>query len=200
MAMATVRRRWTIATWLLARGGGDPAALTAALGGLDADAVTLQSVRHDLVEQVGPALGMNHAWARSHHPHSRLIPGSAVGLCVLTPHRITSSTDHVVSERASVWSTKRRIAQVATVERHDHSAYTIAHAVERLDGVVVPTGAAPTVLVRPTRVGVDDDRAIELPSGATVIGSQVSRPIDGVEPLLAVTFEMPWVQGDFPTA
>ena len=86
------------------------------------------------------------------------------------------------------------------VRRPDHTEYRLVHRV----------GAAPTgddladgttgnaVIVTPEQVGVDSARAIVLPESATMVHAQVERPIATVAPLQATTFEMPWVQGDFP--
>lgn len=181
-------------TWLVAGHRGSEA-LATALDGLGADAIAVQSICEDDAGDVAAALGLHRAWARSHYPRSRLL-GGAVGLAVLSPHRITSSTDVVVSEHSSTWSSKRRIAQIATIERADHSGYRVSHTVAPTR-VVAPVGGAPVVTILPAQVGVDDARAVELPESATRIASQTSHPIAGVAPLLAVTFEMPWVHGDF---
>jgi hypothetical protein len=199
MAMATVNRRWTIATWLVAGAKPPPDGAVAALAHVDADAIALQSVGKRDVDEVAAALGMHCTWACSHYPRTRLFPGSAVGLAVLTPHRISFSDRHVVTGGRSAWSRSRRIAQNATVERSDHSAYTISHAAERVVGPATPSGAAPSIIIRPPQVGVDDKRAIELPTGASMVTSVASTPIERAAAMLVVTFEMPWVQGDFPT-
>lgn len=204
MAMTTVNRRWTVVTWMLARVDGVAGAgtdtVTAALAATGPDAVALQSVDADRVAEIAAALGMHHAWARSHHPRSRLIPGSGIGLAVLSPHRISNPRDHVIGETRSLWSSKRRIAQTAVIERADHSAYTIAHAAERLDDATVPTGAAPLIRIRPPQVGIDRHRGLEVPVGATTLEVSTTAPIDGVAAMLMVRFEMPWVQGDFTTS
>ncbi len=201
MPAETVTRRWTIATWLVAGHPGDVEAIAVPLDALGADAIALQSVREHDVEQVAAALGANHVWAKSHHPRARLFPGSAVGLALLTPHRIRDDGTIVVSEARSLWSRRRRIAQVATVERPDHSAYAIGHCMAPgRDGLpfTTPTGGAPAVTIRPVQVGIDAELALDLPDGATPIDTATSRPVADMAELLSVTFEMPWVQGDFP--
>ena len=60
------------------------------------------------------------------------------------------------------------------------------------------TPPAPLVWFRPAQVDVDADRAVDLPDDATISQTEVRRPVAGKQPLLAVTFDMPWVQGDFP--
>jgi hypothetical protein len=196
MAMTTVNRRWTVVTWMLARAEWATDSVTAALAATGPDAVALQSVGEEQIAEIAAALGMQHAWARSHHPRSRLIPGSAVGLAVLSPHRISNPRDHVIGEMRSLWSSKRRIAQTAVIERADHSAYTIAHAAERLDDAAVPTGAAPIIRIRPPQVGVDHHRGLEVPVGATTLVVSTTTPIDGLAAMQMVRFEMPWVEGD----
>ncbi len=41
-------------------------------------------------------------------------------------------------------------------------------------------------------------RGITLPEGATLVESETTQPIAGRPHLQVSTFEMPWVQGDFP--
>jgi hypothetical protein len=194
--METVSRSWTIASWLLAGHGDDVVAIDRALDGLDADVVLVQSVRERDVVQLAAALGANHVWARSHHPRGRL-SSRAVGLAVLTPHRITTARVDVISTARSTWSRHRRTAQTATVERADHSGYTFGHAAAPNDAPTVPTGGAPAVTVHPARIAADPARALDLPDGATIVSAAAHRPFDG-EPLLVATFAMPWVRGDFP--
>ncbi|MEO6652713.1 MAG: hypothetical protein ABIP17_08675 [Ilumatobacteraceae bacterium] len=189
-----------MSTWLVAHGRRDLDAVAEALRSVDHDAVALQSLERSDVEHLADALGMHHEWEASHHPRSRLLVGSAVGLAILSPHRIDGSTSTVINEHASLWSTERRIAQVATVTRSDHSAYSIGHALGAVPTDAVPSHAAPFVEIRPEQVDHDAQRAIGLPTGATTVETTTSRPIDHVAALLTVTFDMPWVQGDFPVA
>lgn len=200
MASETLPRRWTIATWLVAHGTADLADVITALRPVDADAYALQSLAETDVERIADELGMYHAWELSYHPHSRLIPGSGIGLAIVSPHRIEASTSAVVNDHGSLWSSRRRIAQWATVVRADHSAYSLGHAVGTVPPATFPTDAAPLVEIRPDQVDHDTTRAIELPEGATSIDSTTARPIAGVAPMLSGTFEMPWVRGDFPVA
>jgi hypothetical protein len=199
MAMATVNRRWTIATWMVARLDDRLDAAVRALEQIGADAIALQSIGEADTVDLAAALGVHHAWARSHHPRSRLLPGSAVGLAVVTPHRITGGHDLILGDPRSLWSSQRRVAQTVVIARADQSAYAVAHATERLDEAALPTGSAPLVRIRPAQVGIDDSRALQVPLGATTLAALSETPLDGIAPLLAVTFEMPWVQGDFPT-
>lgn len=195
MPAETVQRRWTVASWLLA-GVDDVEAVTHALEALSADAIALQSVHERDADTVAAALGMQMAWEVSHYPRSRLLLGSAVGLAVLSPHRITSSHSTVINDHRSLWSGKRRIAQLALVERHDQTGYTFVHALGTI-APTVPTTGFPAVRMVP--VGVDEAAAaIVLPAEATTVSSSTETPIDGAPPLLATTFEMPWVRGDFP--
>ena len=191
-------RRWTIATWLVGSAAGETEAVVRALESVGADAIALQSLGERDLEQIAAALGFTHAWELSHYPRSRLFPGSGVGLAVITPHRVTGSHASVSNEHRSTWSPKRRIEHVAVVERPDHSAYAIAHSVGPTVEVASPSGPVPTVIIRPEQVGVDPGRAVELPEHATPVGDEVVRPVAGAAELQVVTFEMPWVQGDFP--
>ena len=197
MPAETVQRRWTVTTWLLA-GVDDFEAVVHALEPLTADAIALQSVHERDADTVAAALGMQMAWDVSHYPRSRLVLGSSVGLAVLTPHRVSATHTTVTSATSSLWSTSRRIAQFCTVERHDHTGYTIVHAVGPTHGAVVDAGGFPLVRMTPEQVGVDETRAIELPAAASGASSTVSQPIDGANRLQATSFALPWVQGDFP--
>lgn len=197
MSAETVSRRWTIATWLVA--GVDADAIARALLPLGADAVALQSLREADAERIATRLGVEHAWERSFHPRSRLLPGSAIGLAVLSPHSIDDSVSVVTNNHTSLWSKHRRIAQFAVVNRGDASGYTVGHAVGSPDPESMGPPPAPLVWFRPQQVGIDDDRAVEVPDDATIVDTTASTPVDGSAPLLTVTFEMPWVQGDFPT-
>ena len=197
MPAETVSPRWTIVTWLVA--GIDAGAIGRALQPLGADAIALQSLHEADAEQVADDLGVERAWERSFHPRSRLLAGSALGLAVLSPHSIGDSVSVVTNNHSSIWSRHRRIAQFAVVHRDDHSGYTIGHAVGSPDPESMGPPPAPLVWCRPQQVGIDADRAVEVPDDATVVDATTARPVDGSAPLLTVIFEMPWVQGDFPT-
>lgn len=195
--MGTVARSWRIASWLITR-AGDVSSVVDALDHDDLDAVALQSVGESDARRIAEDLDLYWAWELSHHPSSRLIPGSGVGSVVMTPHRLSRSSSVVTSEHPSRWSKQRRIAQFATVERHDHSGYTIGHAVAVTDPDPGLDPVFPMVWFRPMQVGVDDARAVELPAGATVVRTETTEPVEGLAPLFTVTFELPWVTGDFP--
>ena len=199
MPIETVLRRWTLATWLVAGTDADVGAVDRALERVTADVVLLQSIRRIDAQQLAAGLGFHHVWALSHSPHSRLLRGSAVGLAVLTPHRIGDTLDVVVSEKRSKWSKQRRIAQTATVIRSDHSSYAFGHSVAPVSVFRSQPGDPPPVRVHPARIDSDPNQAVELPDGANPVSVEAVRPIDGAAQLLSVTFEMPWVQGDFPT-
>lgn len=198
MPMETVPRTWSIASWLVPNLGTD--AIGDGLADVDVDAVALQSVKRDDVERVAQRLGIRHAWELSFHPASRLIPGSGIGLAVLTRHTIGDSAGVVTNNHSSTWSRHRRIAHFAVVQRADHSGYTIGHAVGAPDPESSGAPPAPLVWFRPEQVGIDDTRAVDLPDGATVTGTRTSEPVAGASKLFVVTFDMPWVQGDFPVA
>lgn len=196
--METVPRTWSIASWLVPNLG--TGAIGDGLACLDVDAVALQSVKRDDVEQVADRLGIRHAWELSFHPASRLIPGSGIGLAVLTRHTIGDSAGVVTNNHSSTWSRHRRIAHFAVVRRADHSGYTIGHAVGAPDPESLGAPPAPLVWFRPEQVDVDDTRAVDLPDGAVVTGTRTSEPVADAPKLFVVTFDMPWVQGDFPVA
>lgn len=184
---------------MIAHGGVDVEAIVVALDALRADAFALQSIEESAVKEVAAALGVHHRWELSHYPTSRLVPGSGVGLAVVSPHVFRDSIGVVTNDHASKWSKQRRIAQVATVERPDHSGYSIVHAVGA-ERDVSPIGPAPTVTFRPEQVGVDAASAVDLPDGATVVRVETTQPIERANHLMVVTFDMPWVRGDFPVA
>lgn len=196
----TEPRRWTIATWLVAHAARDLGRVGATLSELSADAWALQSLTEEDAGQLAERLGATCVWQLSHHPRSRLIPSSGLGLAVLTHHRVSDSVSFVTNNHSSPWSKHRRIAHFAVVERDDHSGYTIGHAVGSPDPEHRGLPPAPLVWFRPTQVGVDDGRAVELPDGATAIGHELRRPIEHAPPAMAVTFEMPWVTDGFAGA
>ena len=198
MPAQSIERSWTVVTWLVALGRSDLDAVVDALRGIDADAIALQSLEESDVEHVADALGVRFAWELSYHPVSRLIPGSGIGLAVLSPHGVDTSHHVVINEHHSTWSKHRRIAQFAVVNRADHSGYAIGHAVGSVTAGAMPGVSAPLVMIRPEQVEHDARRAVEVPNGATVTNTDVIRPIENAAPMLTVTFEMPWVQGDFP--
>jgi hypothetical protein len=142
-------------------------------------------------------MGANVTWELSHYPTTRLFRGSAVGLAVITPHTIAASHSLVSNDHPSTWSSQRRIAQIVTVERHDHTAYAISHVVGPT-GVRLSAGSHAQVVMTPEQVGVDASRAIRLPDDATVIRSTTVRPVPVMAEMQVTTFEMPWVRGDFP--
>ena len=196
MPIDTVPRRWTLATWLVAGHGGQIDTIDRAITDIGADAVLLQSIRQSDVGRLAAGLGVDHVWALSHYPRSRLIRGSGVGLAVLSPHRIVEAFDVVVGEHRSSWSKARRIAQTATVVRDDHSGYQFGHAVAADTVFGSQPNAAPAVHVHPARIDSDPALAVELPDAASVVSLAVARPIPEAAPLLSLTYEMPWVQGD----
>lgn len=198
MPAHTVNRTWTIASWFVPH--ADPSAIADGLAGIDLDAVALQSITKDDVERLADRLGVRHAWELSYHPTSRLLPGSGVGLAVLTRHAIGDSASVVTNNHSSTWSRHRRIAHFAVVERADHTGYTIGHAVGAPDPESRGAPPAPLVWFRPEQVGIDDARAVDLPDGAVIVDAHTLRPIAGAARLLVVTFELPWVQGDMPVA
>lgn len=193
--METVLRTWTVASWLVAGFGDDTDAAGSELTSLGADVVLLQSLAERGLEMLAAAVGMQHRWALSHYPRSRLFPGSAVGLGVLTPHRVSDVADIVTSETASTWSRDRRVMQIATIERADGSGYAFRHAVGPMPDLG-PVGA-PLVSVHPARIDGDAAHAIDLPDEATLVSVDVRQPVADRAGLLVVSFVMPWVQGDF---
>ncbi len=198
MPAQTVTRTWTIASWLVPH--ADAAAVADGLAGIEADAVALQSITKDDIERIADRLGVRHAWELSYHPASRLLPGTGVGLAVLTRHSIGDSASVVTNNHSSAWSRHRRIAHFAVVERADQSGYTIGHAVGAPDPESRGAPPAPLVWFRPEQIGIDDARAVDLPDGADLVDARTLEPIADASKLFVVTFELPWVQGDMPVA
>lgn len=197
MPAETVTRRWTVATWLVAGAGDHLDAVANALRSVRADAVALQSIRRDDADAVARALEQRVEWELSHYPNTPLFQRSGVGLCVISPHRLADSRV-VPTERRSRWSRRRRIVQSVTVLRSDHSEYRIVHRVGPVGVLGGEDDAGNSITITPEQVGVDAVRAIGIPDAATLVAAQVERPIATVAPLQSTTFEMPWVQGDFP--
>ncbi len=197
MPATTVTRRWTVVTWLVAGASDEVMAVRNALRSIGADAVALQSVRRDAARAIAEPLEHRHEWALSFYAQTPIMRSSGVGLCVLTPHEIPNVRSSVISARSSVWSRQRRIAQAAVVRRADHSEYRLLHRVGA-DPAGEPVDTGNVVIITPEQVGVDAARAIVLPEAARLVDARVERPIATVAPLQATTFEMDWVQGDFP--
>jgi hypothetical protein len=193
--MQTVLRRWRLATWLVAGSDARIGGIESALGDADADVVLLQSVRRSELRRLAAGLEMSHVWAFSHHPRSRLFPSSAVGLAVLTPHRITEESSVVVNAHRSKWSRERRVGQFATVERRDHSAYRFGHAAGVAE-LQHERDGPPFVQVHPIRIEGDPALAVELPQGAVLVALDTKRPFIHSAQLLTIEFDVPWVAGD----
>ncbi|MFW2333477.1 hypothetical protein [Ilumatobacter sp.] len=200
MPAETVPRTWTIASWLVARTANEPDEVAEALHTTGADAIALQSLRRDDAERIADRLGADCAWELSFHPRSRLLPGSGIGLAILSRNTIGDSVSFVTNNHTSTWSRNRRIAQFAVVTRDDHSGYTIGHAVGSPDPEAMGRPPAPLVWFRPAQVESQPERAVDLPDQANGITVEATTPLATGPPLLLVTFEMPWVQGDFTTA
>lgn len=199
MAAETVPRTWTIASWLVAGVATEPATVADALLAAGPDAVALQSLREDDAERIAERWGSSCAWELSFYPRSRLLPGSGLGLAVLSRHEIGDSVSFVTNNHSSTWSKHRRIAQFAVVRRSDHTGYTIGHAIGSPDPE--PTGLPPAPLVwfRPEQIDADAHRAVDLPEGASAGEFVRTSPHGANSPMLLVSFQMPWVRGDFAT-
>lgn len=118
--------RWTIASWNLHGSARPPLeAVGPAIGRLGADVVALQEVRRSQAERLAESLGMQVVWGRKHFPHTRLVPWTAEGLAVLTPHRVELVAVEVVSRTRRSWTWRRRVMIEALVERADASGYRI---------------------------------------------------------------------------
>ena len=177
MPAETVLRTWTIASWLVAPTADDPAAVGKAVQATGADAVALRSLREDDAERIADRIGATCAWELSYHPRSRLIPGSGLGLAVLSRHTIGDSVSFVTNHHPSTWSKQRRIAQFAVVSRDDHSGYTIGHSVGSPDPESTARPPAPLVWFRPEQVAVQPAHAVDLPDAAAAVVVEASTPL-----------------------
>ena len=74
---------------------------------------------------------------------------------------------------------------------------TIGHAVGSPDPESMGRPPAPLVWFRPEQVAIDPARAVDLPDRATTVSIETGTALTPGSPMLLVTFEMPWVQGDF---
>ncbi len=171
-------------TWLVAQARAELDIVIDALRRVRADAIALQSLEESEVERIAEELGIHHAWEVSYHPVSRLIPGSGIGLAVLSPHTVESSMSVVINEHHSTWSKSRRIAHFAVVNRADHSGYAIGHAVGTVSARATHGPAAPLVMIRPEQVEHEPARAIDVPDAATVVNTEVMQPIERAAPML----------------
>lgn len=199
MTARSVTRDWTIASWRVGLTGGNHHAVADVLDELGADAIALQALHQRHAREIANHLDHHHHWSKSHYPSLPLIPGSAVGLAVLTPHRIAAVDESITSEQRTSWSSDRRIAQTVTVMRSDHSAYGISHrsSTDPVPGFEPPETAAPHIAINPTLATSGGHPTIALPGGATGVTTDVSSPFAGAPPLVVTRFAMVWVQGDF---
>lgn len=199
VATRPTTRSWTIASWRLGAAARDHVAAVDHLEPLAADVIALQAVREKDARAIADDLDCPHVWARSHFPTSPLLIGSSVGLAILTPHRIVSSTEIVTSRRRSVWSSDRRVAQTATVMRSDHSAFAISHrsSTDPVPALRPAENEAPLVVIHPVLPSSAGHPEIAPPDAATHSSTEVLRPIEGAPPLVVTTFEMTWVEGGF---
>lgn len=186
-------------SWRVAAAQADPPEMSDPLEHLDADVIALQSVRSRVTRRTAEALDYHHAWVPSHHPRSRLLPGSAVGLAILTPHRITLASETVIGHEHSLWSPRRRIAQTVTVMRADRSAYAISHRSSDEPGPAFgqAVGSAPLVVVQPGGPDRFHEPTITVPDGAVVTDSTVTSPLADTAPLVCTRFDMTWAAGGF---
>jgi hypothetical protein len=194
-----VTRVWTVASWHLGAAADATDAVTDALDAIECDNVAIQWIRSRQARAIADRLDLPYAWARSHHPTSRLIPGSAVGLAVLTPHRIARSAERPVGEHTSLWSSQRRVMQIVTVSRSDRTSYTLCHGTAALPARGVDVANGPPVLVVGEPSGPGLRSPIALPNGATSVSTEHRTPNEGANPLVVASFEMTWVEGGFAT-
>lgn len=195
----SVSRTWTVASWCLGAAWQASDVPIDTLDGFDCDIVAIQWIRSRRARTIADRLDLPYAWARSHHPRSRLIPGSAVGLAVLTPHRISISVDGAIGEPASLWSPDRRAMQAVTVARSDQTSYTICHGTAALGPEVTDSANGPPTLVVGEPSGPGLRTPIDLPDGARMVSTEHHTPIEGVSPLVVASFEMTWVEDGFAT-
>lgn len=195
----SVNRTWAVVSWRLGTAGHDTDAAVDALDPLDVDVVALQWVRAREVRAIANHLDLPYVWARSHHPVSRLVPGSAIGVAVMTPHRIVSSTARPIGDETSLWSSRRRVMQAVGVTRKDHTGFTIVHGSGPLpsDADRAASGAPAILVDGATGPGMRPQ--VGVPDGATLLSSDHRRPIDGAAQLVVTRFEMTWVEGGFAT-
>ncbi len=199
MTARSVTRAWTIASWRVGIAGGNHRAVVDVLEELDADVIALQAIRLRDARAIADTLDHHHHWSKSHYPSLRVIPGSAVGLAVLTPHRISAIADTITGDRRTLWSSDRRIAQTATILRSDHSAYAITHrsSTDPVPMVSPPETPAPLITISPALPTSGGHPDVALPGGATGVTTEITSPFASAPPLVVKRFAMVWVQGDF---
>lgn len=127
--MASERREWCVTTWNI-RGAGRPDLddLAAVVRAASPDVVVIQEVRRAQAAALAERLRMRYTWARKHWPWTPLLWRLAEGMAIMTPHALDAAGHTEISDGASSWSYRRRIAQWALVGRADTSAYRVYNA------------------------------------------------------------------------
>ncbi len=124
--MRTEGREWSVMTWNV-RGAGRPDLDDVAdvIRGAGLDVVVLQEIRRAQAAGLASRLGMRFTWARKHWPWTPLLWRLAEGMAIMTPHALDAAGHTEISDSASSWTFRRRIAQWALVGRADTSAYRV---------------------------------------------------------------------------
>jgi endonuclease/exonuclease/phosphatase family metal-dependent hydrolase len=125
-SVTTVEGEWAVMTWnIQGVKATDIGCIAAVIERERTDVVALQEIREPQVDELSERLGMIATWAFKHHPFTPLFSNRAEGAAIMTPHAISDTGHQRVSDERSTRSFKRRIAQWATVQRADHSAYRV---------------------------------------------------------------------------
>lgn len=124
--MRTEGREWCVMTWNI-HGASQPALddIADVVRAELPDVVAIQEIRRAQAAELAQRLGMRFTWARKHWPKTPLLWRSAEGLAIMTPHALDAAGHTEISEGASSWTYRRRIAQWALVGRADTSAYRV---------------------------------------------------------------------------
>jgi endonuclease/exonuclease/phosphatase family metal-dependent hydrolase len=111
-------RAWTAVTWNV-HGSSRPSVrdLARHIAEQRPDVVALQEVRWHQAALLSWHLRMRRRWALKHFPYSPLVPWTAEGMAILTPHRLRRPGVRIISRGATVLTYRRRLAQWATIVR-----------------------------------------------------------------------------------
>lgn len=191
--MVNEDREWCVTTWNI-RGTARPDLdeLAAIVGADEPDVVAIQEIRHGQAAELARLLGMRFTWARKHWPWTPLLRRTAEGAAIMTPHALDAAGHTEISEGASSWTYRRRIAQWALVGRADATAYRVynvhlsphdrraerrAEAV-RVAGIVAEHGESPPAIVAGDFNDGDDPSVIFALPGVEHVVPPPTNPAD----------------------
>ncbi len=105
-------------TWNI-RGSARPdlAAIAAVVAAERPDAIAVQEIGRRQADTLATMLRWHHCWARKHYPYSPVLWHLAEGLAIMSPHRLSGTTNRSLSPERSTWTHRHRIVLATSVQR-----------------------------------------------------------------------------------